>query len=164
MPSASDDGVDDGIRRLLSVSESGAVTSISMSLEPKPPPAAATVIVAGVLEVGDRGLHLFAERDLVGVGVGRDGVGDAAAAAGEGVAQRRAARADRDLHGLDALDLEQDLLDLLGCGVLGLQARGGADVLGHRERVLARVAEEVRLHERRDRDRADEHEHGEPAA
>ena len=56
---------------------------------------------------------------------------------------------------------EQRVLDLLRRGVLGLEARRGADVLGHREGVLAGVAEEVRLHERRDGDRADEHEHRE---
>ena len=38
-----------------------------------------------------------------------------------------------------------------GRGVLGLEARRGADVLRHREGVLPRVAEEVRLHERRER-------------
>ena len=44
MPSASETAVTTASVASCSVAESGAVTSISMSLEPNPPPEAATVI------------------------------------------------------------------------------------------------------------------------
>ena len=114
--------------------------------------------VAGIREVSDNIGDLFAESHLIGVLVGGDRVGDARAAAGERVVQRRTGRADRYLHGVDAVDVGEGVLDLLGGGRLGLEARSRTDRLADRERVLARVPEEVRLHERGGRDRSSQHE------
>ena len=103
--------------------------------------------------------HVLPDAVLVSRGLGRDGVGDARGTAGERVADRGAGRPDRGLHGLDAGDSEDRLLDLLGGGVLGIQRRRRAELLADGERVLPAVAEEVRLHEGRGGERAAEHEH-----
>ena len=154
-------GVDDRGGRLL---EGRLVGSRDIDLDvgrAEPAAAGGDRDLADVLEIGQRVLHVLADGDLVGVGIGGHRVGDAAAAAGERVPQGRSARADRGLHGLDAVDGQQRVLDLLGRGILRLQARRGTDLLRHREGVLPRVAEEVGLHERRHGDRADEHQHRE---
>ena len=67
MPSAPVDRVDDVIRRLLQGRGVGRGDVDLDVARAEPAAAAGDGDRAGVVELGDRGLHLFAERDLVGV-------------------------------------------------------------------------------------------------
>jgi hypothetical protein len=111
---------------------------------------------AGIRQRLERGEHVLLQRLLVGVRVGRDREADLVLAA---AAHAELAAADRGLHGLDPVDVEQRLLGL-GRLVGGLLEVGaGREGLGDRGDVLPGVAEEADVDQHEQGDRAREHEH-----
>ena len=112
--------------------------------------------LAYAVEPRERVANICLQGGLVGIRIGGEGERYSAATTESG-AQGAAARADRQLHGLDTVDVAQGVFDGARRHILSLEAGAQRQGLANGQSVLAAVADEVRLHARQQRYSAAEH-------